>query len=106
MELHDKGTDRLLADSEKVPECAVCSRPTLGAFGPAPQHNFWRSICQTCKDRADSELERMVIGGAARLDDLVRKSLGLPTNGDTGEPERFSESEGPCDGRDAKGGAE
>jgi hypothetical protein len=81
--LHDRGTDKLLAAIASAPDakpCAECGRPTLGAFGPAPQFNYWRSICQSCKDKADGELERQVKGSAAAVDQMVRSSLGLPVN--------------------------
>jgi len=40
----------------KIYECSGCSRPTLGAFGPSGM--WWRTVCQSCKDKADGDLER------------------------------------------------
>lgn len=60
--------------------CMECGRPTLGSFGPAPQRNYWRVICQTCKDKADQAAEQVAVGMAARIDTAVRVALGLPVN--------------------------
>lgn len=74
----DRSPEARLASQARL--CAECSRPTLGAFGPAPAFNFWATICQSCKDKADGELERQVKGSSVAIDQMVRSSLGLPVN--------------------------
>lgn len=102
--LHDRGTDRLLAAIAAAPDrpelakaktCNGCGRPTLGAFGPAPQLNYWSFVCQTCKDDADRTLERRVKDAAivARATRAATTDLGDGLGLEV--PERFCESTGP-----------
>lgn len=83
--MHERGTDKLLAaiadareltplerkridaenllksvqgsfPNERIVACSGCSRPTLGSFGPSGM--LWRTVCQSCKDKADADLDR------------------------------------------------
>jgi hypothetical protein len=46
--------------------CVGCKQPTMGSLGATG--NFWRTVCQTCKDEADDALltEIKLLGEALR----------------------------------------
>ena len=112
MELHDKGTDRLLADIEasqpvtRFDEVAAEARRYAYHISSDPQ------IAEPIFRMAVNAYARGVCEGMDAANEVANRIFSRPAvpatpaaNGDTGEPERFSESEGPCD-LDAKGGAE
>lgn len=80
--------DRMLKDASKPVPCRGCSRPTLGAYGPAPQRNYWPSICQSCKDEADHALERSLTRTAKIVNNLAAYSPGLNGDAETRADER------------------
>ena len=103
-------------------KCRGCGRPTLGSFGPKGVDGLYiPSVCQSCKDEADRELQVRAKHGAM-VASLIHRAATEPALHDKGtdrllaaiaqaaseeheQPERFDEMTGPMpDESGASGG--